>query len=211
MGKTNVYASRNVKAVRLGVPTGSGGAYTEIGMYGFLTNIDEAESSELGHVNGRTGAGGYIDKLVIGANSPQPARYTKKVATHSVTSYCGHDKVSQAVGRGWKKAKGVEYRLARSSVRSKVVYLTIRGIKYAWRQRTEQFNKLKNYSANLGIAEADSSMTDLVYGPSFPIPPKVGIIVPGEGGQDNLSTFCDPRKVDNLPEGWSLIDPGNYA
>lgn len=211
MGKTNVYASREVKAVKLGIPTGTGGAYLDIGMYGFLTNIDSAESAELGQVDGKTANGGYIEKLVIGANSPQPARYTKKVSTHSVTSFCGHDQTAQATAKGWKKAKEVQYRLAQSSTRSKVVYLTIRGIKYAWRQRAEQFNKLKNYSSNLGIAEADASSTDLVYGPSFPVPPKVGIIKPGEGGQDNLSTFCDPRKIDNLPEGWSLIDPGNYV
>lgn len=199
--------------VNVGVPAGGGGAMSSVAIYGFMTNIAEALSSELGQVKGTTGAGGrtYIPQLIIGADAPKPARVVKKTIDYSVTTYVGHNKLSEALSKGWKLSKDGTYRIARHTKRSKLVFLDIRGIQYAWRMRTEQYTKLQKYASNLGIKEAKKGDLDLVYGPSFPRPPKVGVIVAGEGGTDTLSTFCEPQKLDNLPESWFLIDPGNYA
>lgn len=214
MGRTNVYAKKRLMAVRIGVPTGSGGTISPIGSYGFMTNIDEAESAQLGQFPGRTGgenSGSYIDKLIIGANAPQPPRMTKKTLAYSVSSYVSYDKITQAVGNGWTKGKETTYRGARQTKLSKLVFVTIRGIKYAWRMRTEQHAKLQPFSANIGFKDASANDIDLVYGASYPKPPTIGIVISGTDGTDSLSTFCDPVKVNDLKEGWFLIDPGNYA
>ncbi|MCT7971082.1 hypothetical protein [Laspinema olomoucense] len=213
MGKTNVYKQKQLMAVRLGVPSGSTGTIKPIGSYGFMTNLDAAESSQLGHYAARTSgsSGNYIPSLIIGGDAPRPAKLRKKTLEYTVTSYVGYDKVNQALAQGWKKAGNIEYRAPRQTKNSKLVFISIRGIKYAWRMRTEQYAKLQAFASNIGFKDASANDTDLVYGPSFPKPPTIGIVISGEGGTDSLSTFCDPTKVDSLREGWFLKDPGNYA
>ncbi|MCT7987613.1 hypothetical protein [Laspinema olomoucense] len=178
-----------------------------------MTNIDANESSQLGQFSARSGgtSGSYIDKLIIGGDAPRPAKVRKKTLEYSVTSYVGYDKINQALAQGWKKAGGIEYRAARQTKQSKLVFITIRGIKYAWRMRADQYAKLQPYASNIGFKDASPNDLDLVYGPSFPKPPTIGIVISGEGSTDNLSTFCDPTKVNSLKEGWFLKDPGNYA
>lgn len=210
MAKTNVYSNKRLVAVNVGVPVASGASKATVAAYGFMTNIGESMSSQLGHVKAKSGAN-YIGRLIIGGDAPKPAKVVKKTREYTVTSYVGHDRQQQALDQGWKLAKDGRYRIARHTKKSKLVYLECRGIRYAWRMRTEQYAKLQRYAANLGLKEAAKGELDLVYGPSFPKPPKVGINVDGEGGIDSLSTFCEPQKLDNLPESFFLIDPGNYS
>ncbi|MCT7955726.1 hypothetical protein [Laspinema palackyanum] len=200
-------------SVKMGIPIGSSGVIKQVGNYGFMTNIDMAEASALGQAPGRTGgvAGSYIQNLIIGGDAPRPARVTKKTVEYSVTSYVGYDKIAQALASGWKQSAKVQFRAARQSKLSKLVFVTIRGVKYAWRMRAEQYNKIKGFASNIGFKEASQNDADLVYGATFPKPPKIGITITGEGGMDNLSTFCDPTKIDDLKEGWVLLDPGNYG
>lgn len=213
MGKTDVYKNKNLAAVKMGIPTGSAGVIKPIGNYGFMTNIDSAEASQLGHFPGRSSgvSGNYIEKLIIGGDAPRPQRVTKKTIEYSVTSYVGYDKVTQALAQGWKKSASVQYRAPRSTKLSKLVYVIVRGIKYAWRMKALQYSKLQGSASNIGFKPASANDVDLVYGATFPKPPRIGIVVQGEGGMDNLSTFCDPTKINDLKEGWTLLDPGNYV
>ncbi|AFY80164.1 hypothetical protein [Oscillatoria acuminata] len=210
MGATNVYSDKKLYAVRMGVATGSSGLATFVANYGFMTNIDSVEATQLGHRLARTG-GKYLDQLVIGCSAPKPQRLTKKEKEYSVTSFVSFDRLQQAINAGWKPAKKGKIRLPRSTKKSKTVYVEIRGIKYAWSMPDRLYKRLAKYRSNLGFADAQSSDTDLCFGAEYPKPPKVGINEVGTGGGDNLSTFCAPRLIDNLPIAFFLIDPGNYT
>jgi hypothetical protein len=89
-----------------------------------------------------------------------------------------------------------------------VVFITIQGVKYAWSLPNDTAANIGNLTA-LGIRQATNADTDLVFGATYPIPPKAYRTV-GTGAAVNvISTFYDPSVT--LPAGWqaaaSGIDP----
>lgn len=174
--------------------------------YGFLTNVKESIRTELGQVRVDRTQAATTTGLVIGANAPKPARASKyEVASQgTVSSFVDAVRVSR-LPSGWTVGRP-KVRRGSQSPKTHAVYVTIRGIKYAWRIPKETWVKIGGAAAALGIKLATSNDKDLVFGASFPTPPKVGkIMTSGNGGLDHISTFCDPSKVDNLPAGWSTI------
>jgi hypothetical protein len=65
------------------------------------------------------------------------------------------------------------------------------------------YQKVGADRAALGIEDAGDNDTDLVFGASFPKPSKVSKVEVGADAVDVISTFVDPARLNNLPEGWS--------
>lgn len=176
--------------------------------YGFQTSIEDRYRTELGHVLIREGDA-YPQGLVIGANAPKPPRASKKVASGTKSSYCSFDRIRAARAAGWQIGR-TRSRTARRTARSAVYYLTVRGVKYAWNLPTSTATRMSNALSQLGIRQATANDVDLVYGSSFPKPPRVSVEV-GSGDSINIySTFCDPSRLDSLPSGYTVISDGYY-
>lgn len=170
--------------------------------YGFLGAELEAElgQSEV--------PANYPPGLVIGANSPKPARATKKTATGSKSGFVGTTEIPTARAAGWKISRS-KRRLAASGSRSKTVYVNIAGVKYAWQMSIENYQALSADREVLGIEDATANDV-LVFGASYPKPPRVAKVVgAGTANETTYSTFVDPDSLDNLPQGYELISSGN--
>jgi hypothetical protein len=165
--------------------------------YGFATNIDQAQSTQLGHT-ALTGAApnGYV----FGANSPKPARASRRFATGTVTSYISSTVIQQARTQGWAVGKA-KLRRASNTAKSQTCLVTFRGIKYAWQMPKETAQKIGSLQA-LGIRLATAADTDLVFGANSPKPPRATRRV----GEDQISTFYDPSTT--LPADWSAVAEG---
>lgn len=163
--------------------------------YGFNTNIDQAQSTQLGQVGVNTFASGFV----LGANAPKPARARKRFASGVVSSFISAGSVTAARTAGWSVGKG-SYRAGGSSAKGKVVYVTIAGIKYGWNMPNTTAQRIGGALAQLGIREGRTTDKDIVFGASYPVPPKASRAVASSGGSSTLTTFYDPTVV--LPAGW---------
>lgn len=164
--------------------------------YGFLTNIDQAQSSQLGH----QAVTGTVQGLVFGANSPKPARASKRFATGIVSSFINAGSIATARGQGWSVGRG-KLRRGGSTAKGKLVYVTFQTIRYAWNLPNDVAAKIGNIGS-LGIRESTAADTNLVFGANKPQPPRATRVV----GEDRVSTFYDPSTT--LPAGWSVVAAG---
>lgn len=172
--------------------------------YGFLGAELEAElgQSEV--------PANYPPGLVIGANSPKPARATKKTATGSKSGFVGTTEIPTARAAGWKVGRS-KRRVGASNSRTKTVYVNIGGVKYAWPMSAENFTAIGADREVLGIEEATANDV-LVFGASYPKPPRVAKIVgAGTANETSYSAFVDPDSLDNLPDGYVLVSSGNFV
>lgn len=168
--------------------------------YGFHTNADAGTRAALGHtaITGANPPG-----LVLGANAPKPARGSRLRATGVESSFVSAGSIAAARAAGWKIKPG-KVRIGASSAKSKTVYVTAEGNKIAWRMPQFLYSKITAGDRTaLGIIDATSADLDLVYGARYPILPRVQFAaIPAEGAASSYTTFCDPQRVDNLPNGW---------
>jgi hypothetical protein len=150
--------------------------------YGFHTNIDQAQSTQLGHapVNTRS-----VPGFIYGANAPKPARARKRFASGVVSSF-------------WSVGKG-RFRTGGNTPKGKVVYVTISGVKYGWVMPNTTAQRMGGSLAQLGIRTSTSQDKDIVFGASYPTPPKASRPMAGGTGSV-ISTFYDSSV--NLPPGW---------
>lgn len=168
--------------------------------YGFLTNVRAVVSTDCGHT--------AVDRtalpagLVFGANAPKPGRASRKRLNGTDSSYYDIG-VAAALRQAGYSLSRPRARRGGASTLSSTVFVTIGTIKYAWRIRDDLLTRLGADAAALGISVAGNAEEDLVFGASFPKPPRASKVVTGVGGFDTLSTFIDPTRLDNLPEGWS--------
>lgn len=161
--------------------------------YGFLTNVEAADGTVLGHV-----AKDQIQGAVVwGANAPKPARASKQKASGVSSSFISFDAIDAARKAGWRVGKA-RTRGASNSTATRTVYVTIEGIKYAWRIPNVTATNLGDL-AQLGIKVADPKDRDLVFGASSPKPPRA------KKKKDNstISTFYDPSVT--LPTGFTVV------
>jgi hypothetical protein len=192
MPSVNQYESRTLVSV---LPFQNSGIE-----YGFKTNVNQAVRNELGHVvvdlaNAPAG-------LIIGANSPKPGRASQRTADQYNSSFYDYRNYGALRAAGWSTTLPSRKR-GRTGVNTRSVFVIIQGIKYAWNMPVSLYNNIGAERAQLGISDATQNDTDLVWGASFPQPPRVSATVVGAGGTNVLSTFCDPTRLDNLPDGWS--------
>ncbi|MFE4108566.1 hypothetical protein [Almyronema epifaneia] len=170
--------------------------------YGFLTNIDQAQGTQLG----QTAIGGTVPQgYVFGANSPKPARASKAFASGTVSSFVNAGNIASARQQGWRVGKA-RLRRGGSRKKSSVVYVTLGGVNYAWTMPNDTKTKIGGDLAALGIKTTTGQETNLVFGASNPTPPKAYKTV-GTGSSINLiSTFYDPQR--SLPAGWQAAATG---
>jgi hypothetical protein len=144
-----------------------------------------------------------MQNFVLGCNSPKPARAAKAFAAATdghESSFVSTDSMTAARADGWKLSMGVSFRPAVSTDNTQTYYVTINGVKYGWAS-----SRLPSAMATLvditqvGPKLATKDDTDLVYGCSFPKPPKAVKIL--NDGADRCETFRDPSVV-TLPAGW---------
>ncbi len=169
--------------------------------FGFLTNIDSAQSTQLGHT---AVTGTYPSGFCLGANSPKPARASKQLASGTVSSFINAGSVTTARSQGWRIGKARQRRGGKRP-KSVVVYVTIQGIKYAWNLPDSTVVKMGGITP-LGIKQAASNEKDLVFGASSPTPPKATKVVGTGATTDVVTTFYDPTVT--LPTGWNAVASG---
>ncbi len=169
--------------------------------YGFLTNVVAAVGTACGHT--AVDEGNPPVGLVFGANAPKPGRASRRRANGNDSSY--YDIASASALRT------AGYSLTRPKIRrgtvgdnSFPVYVTLAGIKYAWRMPVHTYLSVGGDRATLGIQDATASDNDLAWGVRYPKPPRGYKIEETR----TLSTFVDPQRLDNLPSGWSAVDRG---
>ncbi len=192
MPSTNQYDSRTLVSVQ---PFQNSGLE-----YGFKTNVNQAVRNDLGHTpvdltNAPAG-------LVVGANAPKPGRASQRTAAEYNSSFYDYRQYGALRGAGWSTTLPSRKR-GRSGSNSRAVYVIIQGIKYTWNMPLSLYNSIGAERAQLGITDATQNDLDLVWGASFPQPPRVSSTVAGSGGTNVLNTFCDPTRLDNLPAGWA--------
>jgi len=162
--------------------------------YGFLTNIDAADGVALGHQD----ANAAVNGLVFGANSPKPARASRKRATGTTSSFIDWNSVAAARTAGWSIGKA-SIRRGGTTPKSRVVAVTFQGITYAWNMPLDTYNNIGAADRQtLGLRDTDTNDTDLVFGADSPKPPKALF----DAGENSYSTYYDPTNG-SLPEGWS--------
>ena len=163
--------------------------------YGFLTNIDAGDGSALGHADA---ANRDQQGLVFGANSPKPARATRKRAAGTTSSFIDWNSVAAARQSGWSVGKG-SLRRGGQTPKTRVVAVTFQGITYAWNMPLDTYNNIgAGDRQTLGIRDTQTGDTDLGFGADSPKPPKAIF----DAGENSYSTYYDPTNG-SLPEGWA--------
>lgn len=170
--------------------------------YGFNSGADAGDKAILGQT---AVTAADVTGLVIGANNIKPGKATKLKATGSESSFYSDGTATALKAAGWKltRPKISSYR---TSSRSELLYVTINGVKYGWRSAKSSGARPAG-ADGLGIKSVTTSK-DVIYGCSFPKPPRATAITP-DG--NSFSTFVDPSKADKLPDGWSLAGSGKTA
>lgn len=162
--------------------------------YGFRTIIDSSKGTVLGHQV--LDASTPVNGLIFKANHPKPKRATKTFATGTSSSYIAPSAITAAIAAGWDIVKAKSNGRKSKSTFQIPVYVTINGVKYAWGMKKTQKAKLGANLATLGIKEVTGTEQDLVFGASFPKPPRVqSLTLSGKGASATSvlsNTFYDP-------------------
>lgn len=213
MPSADVYGRRELKAVKpiAGVDW----------LYGFRTNTSSSEATELGQIPA-TVNGKYITGLVIGANSPRPATMRKDSNTGGTdSSKVSFDAIDTARVAGWSLVSLPTTKRAIHTKDGKKAFVDLRAldeqgnptgpvIKYLWNLPLFLYNLISADLPALGIELASPNDENLVIAPSFPRPPQARrITINADGSKRVNTTFCDPKKLDNLPAGWTAVS-GNF-
>lgn len=162
--------------------------------YGFRTTVKETTSTTLGHQPLEINT--PVTGLIFKANSPKPRRASRRTATGLESSFIAPSAVAAAIAAGFDITRAKPKGRKRPSQFQDPVYVTVNGIKYAWAMRKTQKAKLGTNLELLGIKVATGAELDLVFGASFPKPPRVtSIATQGKGDKAvsiSSNTFYDP-------------------
>lgn len=180
-------------------------------VYVFDTNVDAVARTALGHVPITTTVPAFAFQ---GGNSPKPQRAKILTADGWNSSFVTNVAATQATLRtaGWQIGRAPKRRalIAGTTARAVTVYVTVRGIKYAWNMPTETRDKITAATLTaLGINIATAAdVPTLVWGATLPRPAKAQtFITGGTQGGDLLSTFVGQAQEDSLPANWKLKSP----
>jgi len=181
--------------------------------YGFRTTAKTSTSTALGHVT--LDAATPINGLIFKANSPKPRRASRRTATGIESSFIAPASVAAAVAAGWDITKAKPNGRKAVSQFQVPVFVTVNGVKYAWGMRRTQIVKLKDNFAALGIKLATGAEQDLVFGASFPKPPRCqSIVTEGKGTSAksiSSNTFYDPSNEEQVAGKFALYSGQNTA
>jgi hypothetical protein len=183
-------------------------------IYVFETNVDTVERTALGH----TVLPATVPALAFkGGNSPKPRRARRLTADGWNSSFVSDTPVTVITAlkaAGWQIGRPAKKRgiITGTTARAVTVYVTVRGIKYAWNMPTETRAALTDATMTaLGIEIATAAdINTLVWGASLPRPAKVMFqrtTSPLGGTADMLSTFVGQAQESTLPAGYKLVKP----
>lgn len=122
-------------------------------------------TTQLGHLTAVAAAAIAGGLMVFGANSPKPARATKKIAgaptssAASVSTYCSYNTRAAATGAGWRvgKQKSVRLRAAVAGRRSQTAVAELsNGLQYAFPMNIDDFTLV---GSTLGLQAASQVST----------------------------------------------------
>jgi hypothetical protein len=213
MGSTTKYKSKELCTVTLKITPIEGGG-TNSFIYAFYTNIPTSARTKLGITTLSPGTN-LPTGVVLGSSYPKPPRASKREVTRSTTSFISHDAITAAKLDNWKIRRfrrSPSLKLGTNSNELvRTVYVTVKGIKYAWNIPKVTLAKIDASLSDLGIQLAtESDAGDLCFGANYPKPPRASKAF-GTNADDLavVSTFYDPDK--SLPSGWSTTDAGILA
>lgn len=160
--------------------------------YGFQASANStAHRTALGHTAYTNQSG-----VFFGANSPKPNRATKDVSGHSVSSFCDPSKIDALRAADWIITRTGRRRGLKTSGRSRTVFVPMPGgWNYAWNITSDDVD----LAADLGFAQATASTENLIWGVSYPKPPRATRRISGA----SHSSFISPAA--------SVIDPAVAA
>jgi hypothetical protein len=183
--------------------------------YAFSTNIPAATRTTLGQV-AITDFNSPPLGTVLASNFPKPRRAslrTNGAGGRYTSSFCSTALIKQLQVAGWRitKPRVTKPPLHTATLRPdsfiQTVYVTFRGIKYAWQMpKVTITNVTEAVIGQLGVRLAvPGDFDELCFGAQAPKPPKASVTL-GEGADANLttktlSTFYDPSIT--LPAGWT--------
>lgn len=170
--------------------------------YGFQASPNSTPyRNALGHTAYTNQAG-----VFFGANSPKPNRATKtigaagQVAAHTVGSFCDSSKIDTLRADNWIITRTGRRRGLKTSGRSRTVYVEMPGDwNYAWNITADDVD----LAADLGFAQATAATENLVWGVSYPKPPRASRRMAGA----NHSSFIRPQAsvIDAaIGAGWTV-------
>jgi len=213
MGSQTKYDKKSLVYVPIKIATTTEGVEAGGVNYAFYTNVPASAKTALGQVAIATPASPPLG-TVLASNFPKPRRASKREALRYTSSFCSAALLVQLKIAGWRitKPRVTKPPLHTSELRPKsfiqTVYVTFRGIKYAWQLPRVTITNLPSGALDaLGVKLAvPGDFDELCFGGNAPKPPKASVTI-GEGDgatatSKTLSTFYDPS-VANLPEGWA--------
>lgn len=169
--------------------------------YGFRTSLEESKGTVLGHQT--LDASTPVTGLIFKANHPKPKRASKTFATGTSSSFIAPSAITAAIAAGWDIVKAKSNGRKGPSRFQTPVYVTVNEVKYAWAMKKTQITKLSSNFQALGIVKVTGSEQDLVFGASFPKPPRVvSVALQGETSI-STETFYDPTNENVIPDTFS--------
>ena len=169
--------------------------------YGFRTTIEASRGTTLGHQT--LDASTPVTGLLFGANHPKPKRASKTFATGTASSFIAPSAIAAASAAGWDIVKAKSNGRKSNSRFQVAVYVTINGVKYAWGMKKTQLAKLGTNLKALGIKKVTGTEQDLVFGASFPKPPRAKSVTTQGDNSISSETFYDPSNDNSLPAEFS--------
>ncbi|BAZ31151.1 hypothetical protein NIES4074_36230 [Cylindrospermum sp. NIES-4074] len=209
MGSTSKYDQKDLCTVSINPGDEAGvGAL----VYAFYTNIPKVSRTTLG-ITTVTDTTSLPVGTALTPSYPKPSRANKRFQTKSSSTFVAAAKFNAARVDGWtvtrnRKLPSVHLTSGGSSL-VRTVFVTIRGIKYAWHMPKTTIGRIGDADlAALGIQYAtENDVKELVFGAEFPKPGRAKkLIVSGSGDAQtasNVITFYDPSK--EFPSGWSTV------
>lgn len=152
--------------------------------------------------------------LIIGANSPKPPRASKQETAGIESSFCANEKINSLKADGWTITKPKRPGRAKTSGLAKTQYITLNGVKYAWNSPDFSEEAVGTDVSVLGVTTATASEAGLIWGASFPKPPRMVKKVGEAGFSTTVSSFVDPTKIDaGVTAGWrsAASGAGSYS
>ena len=213
MGSQSKYAKKELVYVPIKIATTTEGVEAGGVNYAFYTNIPTSQRTALGQVAITTPANPPLG-TVLASNFPKPRRASRREALRYTSSFCSAALLAQLKVAGWRIVKPritkppLHIPALRPNSFVQTVYVTFRGIKYAWQlPKVTITNVTQAVIDELGIKLATpGDFDELCFGANAPKPPKASRTV-GEGSgasliSKTLSTFYDPSTT-TLPTGWT--------
>ena len=173
--------------------------------YVFDSKLKDSLKSEFGQTD--VTAQFNVTNAVLSPNKPKPARASKRLVDGYEGSFCSSDKVKALKADGFTITRAKLATFNQTNL-SRVLYVTLNGVKYAWRRPRNTGGQV---DLNAIGAEDATDQTDLVFGADFPKPAQAVLEIPGQG---TYRSFVDNTKVDGgtldaaaSSAGWALISP----